>query len=49
MKRAIEIELKILEEDLFLAEAEDISGGERFHLGIGVDISCSRQWNRFGP
>ena len=39
MKRAIEIELKILEEDLFLAEAEDISGGERFHLGIGVDIS----------
>ena len=39
MKRATEIELKILEEGLFLAGAEDISGGERFHLGIGPVIS----------
>ena len=39
MKLALQIELKLLEQGFYLQGAEDIVGGERFHLGVGVVIS----------
>ncbi len=39
MKYAMKLELKLLELGFHLDGAEDISGGERFHLGVGVVIS----------
>ena len=39
MKQAMKIELNLLEQGFYLQGAEDITGGERFHLGVGVVIS----------
>ena len=39
MKYAMKLELRLIEQGFHLDGAEDISGGERFHLGVGVVIS----------
>jgi hypothetical protein len=39
MKQAMQIQLRILECGFFIHRAEDIKGGERFHLGIGAVIT----------
>ena len=39
MKQAMQIELALLNNRFHIHRAEDIKGGERFHLGVGAIIT----------
>ena len=39
MKQAMQIQLALLNNRFWVERAEDIKGGERFYLGVGVVIS----------
>jgi hypothetical protein len=39
MKYAMQIELKLLNRGFRIERADDITGGERFYLGVGAVIS----------
>lgn len=39
MKLAMKIELALLQKGFFIQDADDIQGGERFRLGVGVTVT----------